>query len=266
MTPYAAQLLLVLLTGGAPDVEIIAHRGASRDAPENTTVAMRLAWEQGADASEFDVRLSRDGRAVVIHDVDTRKVAGVAGLVADRSLAELRALDVGAWKEDRFTGERMPTLSEMLAATAAGKRAFVEIKCGPEVVPELDQALGASGLPPERTPVISFNRAVVAAVKAARPDLPVYWLVSLKPEEGKRVPTADELIAVARDIGADGLDVSAHDALTAEFAQRVKAAGLKIYVYTVNDADVAARLAGYGVDGITTDRPGWLRERLTGDE
>jgi glycerophosphoryl diester phosphodiesterase len=114
----------------------------------------------------------------------------------------------------------------------------------------------------EQAAVISFDARVIAAVKKARPDLAAYWVVSLKPAKGKRPPTAEELIAKARAVQADGLDLSASEALDAAFAKTVKGAGLKLYVWTVNDAGVARRMAEAGVDGITTDRPGWLREQL----
>ncbi|MFO0800470.1 MAG: glycerophosphodiester phosphodiesterase [Gemmataceae bacterium] len=243
-------------------VEIVGHRGASHDAPENTVAAVKLAWEQKADAAEFDVYRTKDGKIVVIHDKDTKRTAGgVNKVVAESTLAELRTLDVGAWKDKKYAGERIPTLAEVLATVPAGKRVFVEVKPGPEVVPELLAEMTAAGLPPERTPVISFNAGVIAAVKKARPDLPAYWIVSLNTKD-KAPPTAAELVAKAKEIRADGLDLSASPALDAEYAKVVRAAGLKLYVWTVNDVAVARRMVGLGVDGITTDRPGWLREQL----
>lgn len=242
-------------------VEIIAHRGASYDAPENTVAAVKLAWKQQADAVEFDVFLSKDGRIVGLHDKDTKRTAGVPGKVAEMTLAELRRLDVGTWKGKRFAGEKIPTLEELLAAVPPGKRAYVEVKTGPEIVPELNRVLRASGLKPAQTPIISFDARVVAAVKKARPDLPAYWIVNLH-QKNKKPPTAEELIARARAIRADGLDLSAGPHLTRAFAERVKAAGLKLVVWTVNDPALARRMVEIGVEGITTDRPGWLRERL----
>jgi glycerophosphoryl diester phosphodiesterase len=103
---------------------------------------------------------------------------------------------------------------------------------------------------------------VVAAAKKTRPDLKAYWIVSLKPAKGKKLPSAEELIAKATAIGADGLDLSASDVLDEDFARKVRTAGLKFYVWTVNDLALARRMAEIGVDGITTDRPGWLREQL----
>lgn len=244
-----------------PAVEIIAHRGASYDAPENTLTSLKLAWQQKADASEFDVFLSKDGKIVVLHDKDTKRVAGVDKKVVEQTLAELRQLDVGRWKGEKFAGEKIPTLDELLAAVPTGKRVFIEVKCGPEIVPELDRVLRASKLKPEQTAVIAFNAEVIAAVKKARPDLRAYWLANLKPK-GKKPPTAEELIAKAKAVGADGLNLSAAPALDEAFARKVRAAGLRLYVWTVNDAGEARRLVGVGVEGITTDRPEWLREQL----
>ena len=137
------------------------------------------------------------------------------------------------------------------------------MKCGPEIVPELIRGLKASKLKPEQTPVISFNADVIAAVKKAQPDLPAYWLVSLNTKKKKTPPpTAEELIAKAKEINADGLDLQAAPVLDKAYADKVKAAGLRLYVWTVNDVDEARRMVEIGVEGITTDRPAWLREQL----
>lgn len=245
-----------------PKVEIIGHRGASFDAPENTVASMKLAWEQKADAGELDVFLSKDGKLVVIHDPTTKRVAGVDKKVVDQTLDELRQLDAGTWKDAKFVGEKIPTLEEMLATVPAGKRMFIEVKCGPEGVPELDRVLKASKLKPEQTAIISFSADVIAAVKKARPDLQTYWVVSLN-RKGAAPPTAAELIAKAKEVKADGLDLSATpEVLNKAFADQVKAAGLKLCVWTVNDIDLAKTMIAVGVEGITTDRPGWLREQL----
>ena len=264
MTPAFVATLALSLPAGQLDrpIEIIAHRGASYDAPENTVSSITLAWRQQASASEFDVFLSKDGKIVVLHDKDTKRVAGVDKKVVEQTFDELRRLDVGMWKGKHFAGERIPILEEMLVTVPRGKRVFIEVKCGPEIMPELDRVLRGATLKPEQTAVISFHADVVAAAKKARPDLKAYWIVSLKPAKGKKLPTAEELIAKATTIGADGLDLSASDVLDETFARKIKKAGLKFYVWTVNDLALARRMAEIGVDGITTDRPGWLREQL----
>ena len=189
--------LVVLMTtiatpADTPAVEIVGHRGASFDAPENTVASVKLAWEQKADAAEFDVYLSKDGKIVVIHDATTKRTAGVDRKVAELTAAELRKLDVGKWKNAKFAGEPVPTLDEVLATVPVGKRVFIEVKCGPEIVPELDRVLKASTLKPEQTAVIAFSADVIAAAKKARPDLQAYWVVSLAPKNQKP-RTAEEL-------------------------------------------------------------------------
>jgi glycerophosphoryl diester phosphodiesterase len=262
MVRWLAWMMLMTMAANAPATEIIAHRGASHDAPENTVAALKLAWKQGADASEFDCMLTKDGKIVVIHDLDTKRTAGVDRLVFDQTLAELRMLDAGKWKSPEYVHEKIPTLKEMLDVVPAGKRLFIEIKSGLEIVPEFLRVLKEADLPSEKTAVISFNYAVVAAVKKARPDLKAYWIVSLRPAKGKEPPTAEALITKAKAARLDGLDLSAAPALNAAFAKKVKDAGLGLYVWTVNDAAEAKRLVGIGADGITTDRPGWLRQQL----
>lgn len=242
-------------------VEILAHRGASHDAPENTCAALRLAWLQHADGSECDVTLTRDGHVVAIHDANTRSTAGVDAVVGDQTLADLRKLDVGSWKSPAFANEPIPTLAELLALVPAGKKLYVEVKCGPEIVPELDRVLQAADLQPWQTPIISFDASVVAEMKQARPDVPAYWVVTLNPKN-QRKPDAAALVARAKKLHADGLDLSATDELDEAFAQTVKSAGLRLDTWTVDDVSLARRLIALGVDGITTNRPGWLREQL----
>jgi glycerophosphoryl diester phosphodiesterase len=110
------------------NVEIIAHRGASFDAPENTRAAVDLAWQQNADAAEIDIHVSRDGEIVVIHDDNTRRTTGLDAEVAALSLEELKKLDAGIWKGLQFAGESIPTLDEILALIPPGRRLFIEIK------------------------------------------------------------------------------------------------------------------------------------------
>ena len=95
---------------------ILGHRGASAEAPENTLAAFRLAVEQGADGVELDVWRCGSGEVVVHHDPDTARTGGVARLVSSTPWAELRRLDVGSWKGERFAGERIPLLAEVLDA------------------------------------------------------------------------------------------------------------------------------------------------------
>ena len=252
--------------------EIVAHRGSSFEAPENTLAALRLGFEQGADAGECDIRLTRDGHAILLHDATTRRTTngGRDLTVATSTLAELRALDAGAWQHPRWAGEKIPTLAEALAVVPPGRRLLVEIKCGVEILPAVGSALAApradmlasldAYAPPSCADVVvlmSFDRAVTAETKRRFPAIEV-WQIT----EWRRGLALDTLIAEALAARLDGIDLDSRFPLDAAAVARVHAAGLKLGVWTVDDPALARRLAAAGVDAITTNRPGWLRAAL----
>ncbi|MEX2300950.1 MAG: glycerophosphodiester phosphodiesterase [Bryobacterales bacterium] len=266
------QTILTLILAGtlmplsrALAVEIVAHRGASHDAPENTLPAAKLGWERNADAVEVDIYLTRDGKIAVIHDDNTKRTAGVDKRIDEQTLAELKSLDAGSWKGQQWAGTRIPALDEVLAAIPSGKRLFIEIKCGPEVLPELEAALDRSGKHAQVV-IISFGYPVVEQAKKRFRTIPVYWLYGFSEREKKGYgdPSLGDLIAKAKAAGLDGLDVNFRGPFGKEFVEQLSAEGMKLYVYTVNESADASRLAEIGVAGITTDRPAYLRETLAG--
>ena len=254
--------------GAGKRVELVAHRGESHDAPENTLAAIRLAWERGDDAVEFDVHLTADKRLIAIHDADTERVtAGRSKVVVSRETLEtLRKLDVGSWKGAKFAGERMPTIEDVIETLPADpeKRLLIEVKVGPEATEPLAAAIDAAGRPPGQTAVISFNLEACRSVKQRLPDVKVYFLSSFKQDEktGKVTPTVQELIRTAKDAKLDGLDVSYKGPVDTAFVKQVHEAGLELHVWTVDDPADARRMVEVGVDGITTNRAAWMRERL----
>lgn len=244
--------------------EIVAHRGFSARAPENTVAAFDLAWQNDTDACELDLYLTADGEIVVIHDKDTRRTTGVAKVVADSTLAELRALDAGSWKDALYRGERIPTLAECLATMPHGeKRFFLEIKCGPEVVPVLARELESWKPRSAQLCIIAFDRAVARESKAAMPWLKVYRLSAELEKGEKKIPVdLTTLIDETKSDRLDGLDLGIKWKWDAAMVRQIRAAGLEVYVWTVNRLDDARRLAALGVDGITTDDPVMLRAAL----
>lgn len=248
------------------DVEWVAHRGESADAPENTLASFRLAWERKADTIELDVYLTRDGDLIVSHDPNTKRTTGVDRAIKDCTTAELRTLDAGRWKGEKWAGERLPLLGEVLATIPPGSRCFIEVKVGPEAVPALVKAVRASGKRPEQLAVISFNAAALAESKRQLPEIKTYFLSAFKQDKatGAWTPTVDELIAQAKAIGADGLDLAEKGPIDAAFVRRVKDAGLAFHVWTVDDPAAARRFIAAGVDGITTNRAGQLSTELRG--
>lgn len=254
-----------MATPAAHAVEITAHRGASHDAPENTLAAVKLGWKQGADSVEFDVHQTADGKVVVIHDATTQRTTGVEGKVAAMTLEALRRLDAGAWKGEQWRGEKLPLLEEVLATIPAGKRVFLEIKVGPEIVVEAARIFKASKRPAQEMAIISFNPDTCAAAKKALPECQVYFLSSFKQDKATGVfsPSVAELVKGARAAGLDGLDLNANlEVLTPAAVRQIREAGLKFYTWTVDDPEVARSLVKLGVDGITTNRPEWLRAQL----
>jgi len=246
-------------------MQIIAHRGASDSAPENTLASVSLAWQQNADAVEIDVRLTRDGRIAVIHDPTTRRTAGRGWRVAGRTLAELQTLDAGRKKGAAWRGQRIPSLEQVLATVPDGKRLLIEIKCGLEIVPELARVLGACGKKPAQTVVICFDLMIVEAVKRRIPRVPVYWLRGTRRKRGEKRRWSDRFaswIDTCRRGNLSGLDLARGCKIRRETVDKIRDAGLELYVWTVNAVRTARKLAALGVDGIATDRPGWMRERL----
>ena len=158
MLSAAAFAAILTVMASAADLPLlVAHRGASHAAPENTLSAFKLAWEEGADGIEGDFHLSSDGEVVCIHDYDTERVAATKRVVAETPWKELSKLDVGAWKSPAYKGEPMPRLADVLDAIPAGKRFFLEVKCGPEIVGPIKKILAEKHADPARVTIISFN-------------------------------------------------------------------------------------------------------------
>jgi glycerophosphoryl diester phosphodiesterase len=249
-------------------VEIVAHRGASYDAPENTMAATNLAWKQNADAVETDIYLGKDGKIIVFHDKTAKRTGGRDVPIADLTQAEARTLDAGSWKAPQFKGEKVPLLEEQIQSIPAGKRLLVEIKVGPEIVAELKRVFTATGANERNVTVISFNYETLKEVRKQLPHLKTLWLVGHPAPDAKKAPNAkpppsvDEMIRNAKAANLTGLDLQHTWPLTDADLKKIKSAGLELHVWTVNDVAIAKRWRDWGVVSITTDRPAWLREQL----
>jgi glycerophosphoryl diester phosphodiesterase len=254
---------IINISGCSKPVAIIAHRGASYLAPENTMASVMLGWEKGADV-EVDVYLTKDNKIAVIHDKTTKRTAVTDVNVADTTSEELRKLDVGSFKSEEYAGEKIPFLADIVETIPPGQKLFIEIKCGQEILPHLRELLVQSGKM-SRIVIIGFDLDTVTMSKEMI-DVPTYWLKGTEKikDTEQWIPHDPQLAQTAKEKGLDGLDV--HNAgVTKEFADAVKASGLKLYVWTVDDPEEAIRLIKLRVDGITTNRPGWLRKQLKGN-
>lgn len=242
---------------------LVAHRGASKGAPENTIPAFELAWAQGADAIEGDFHLTADGEIVCIHDKDTAKVSGTKKIVAQSTLEELRKLDVGAWFDKTWKGTGIPTLSEVLETVPGGKKIYIEVKCGPEILPRLLEVLDSSGLEDEQIVVISFNSKVIHGIKENSPDIRAYWLSGFKKrEDGSLKPGVETVLQTLRKAGADGFSSYGHEALATDYVDRILAGGFEYHVWTIDEIGEAKRFLEMGVRSITTNRPAYIREGI----
>lgn len=241
---------------------IVAHRGASEDAPENTMAAFRRAWELGVEGVELDVHVSRDGHVVVMHDETTRRIGGRDRKIADQTLAELRQLDVGTWKSPAFRGERIPTLDDVLATVPAGRTLFVEIKSGPETIPAIAKAIRDRDPRPRggKLALQGFDPTTLAQLAAAVPGAPAYWTVDppvddRDPDHPVPLPYPRTVVAEATKHGFPGLALY-FGSVTDELLADAKVAGLEIDVWTINDAPALATWARRdGIRWIETDRP-----------
>ncbi|WP_299470000.1 glycerophosphodiester phosphodiesterase [uncultured Gimesia sp.] len=252
------------LTSTLSAVEIIGHRGASYDAPENTLASINLAWQRNADAVEIDIYLSKDGHIVAYHDKTTKRIGGRNRAVKEQTFAELQTLDVGAWKNAKYKAERIPTLTQILQTIPEQKRLFIEIKCGPEVLPQLKTELAASGKTSAQTAIIGFDYETMQQAKQLMPELKVIWVFKVNQNKITRKweHNAGYYIQKAKAANLDGLDLGYNQFVTKAFVEQARAAGLPVYVWTVNKVADAKKLAEIGVAGITTDRPGLLNSAL----
>jgi glycerophosphoryl diester phosphodiesterase len=235
------------------DVEITAHRAGAIRAPENTLAALRLAIEDGADWAEIDVQRTHDDALVVLHDTDLARVGGGAKRVREATLAEIRALDVGAALGRReFAGERVPTLEELISLAADRIRLNIELKpAGPDdVAPLTDLVLAAvrsAGLV-GRCVFCSQSYEAMRRAQEAEPGLAVGWIAGASLGDVTRLEVDFLMLNAAH--------------VTRSLVDRAHAQGIAVHAWTVNDLDLVLPLVDRGVDNLITDDPAGVRARL----
>ena len=237
---------------------VIAHRGASGYAPENTLAAFELAVRQGADAFELDVRLTKDGAPVVVHDAVLDRTTSLTGPVRARTLAELRAADAGHWYTGdggrtfpfRGMGLQLPTLAEVLW-TFPALPVLVEVK-EPEVQEAVRRVLVEEGatercvVASERPDALALFREAPFACGASGPEIAALYRAVLF---RRALPQARyRLLSVP--LRYHGLPVP-----TRRFVAAARALGCPVHVWTVNDPATARRLWARGVAGVVTNVP-----------
>lgn len=235
---------------------VYAHRGASGVCPENTMSAFRRAVEMGATGIETDAQMSRDGVLVICHDEKVDRTTSGSGLLASKTLDELKSLDAGSWFGSSFAGERIPTLEELLGLVAeAGITLNIEIKSGVVLYPGIEAALvglvrryGLAG----RVIFSSFNHYSLVECKRIAPDIPTGILYM----EGLVDPWV-----YAKYVGVNALHPLFHG-VRAELVAGAHEAGLLVNPWTVDDPKQIAGMLQCGVDGIISNYPNRVLEVL----
>jgi len=241
---------------------IIAHRGASAEAPENTLAAVNLAWEQNSDIVEFDIHLTKDEEIVVTHDEDTKRITGKKLKIKNTNYAELSKLDVGSFFGEEFKGETIPTLAQVLATVPEGKKVAIEVKCKGNIVKRLAEEIEKSGLTNDQIMVISFEYDVVSEFKKQYPHREVCLLQTMRRHliTRKWKTSAEDIVEKLVKANLDGCIVKAVSAVDARFIRTVKSSGFKFFLYTIDDLSQAEKYMKLNVDGFATNCPAKMLE------
>ncbi|MFI5363946.1 MAG: glycerophosphodiester phosphodiesterase [Elusimicrobiota bacterium] len=229
---------------------VIAHRGASGRAPENTAASFRLALEMGAKALEFDVHQTLDHELVVGHDDDLKRCGGDKRLMkALHWVGEAEKIDVGSWFDKRFAAERLPRLDDVYDLAPAPVELHLEIKHGSSVYPGIEERVvdlihrrGGRA----RTLVSSFDHEALYSVRSLDETARLGYLLGLT--------TLKAAFKEMKELSAESLNLSVRQA-TARAVTSAHERGFKVLVYTVNTPTERDRLAALGVDGIFSNYP-----------
>ncbi|MBK8025432.1 MAG: glycerophosphodiester phosphodiesterase [Chloroflexi bacterium] len=228
---------------------VFGHRGARAYAPMNTLPSFELAAAQGAHGIELDVHRSADGHPVIVHDFTVDAISDGTGRVADKTLAELKALDAGSYFGPQFAGTRIPTLDEVFEAV--GQRVFVnvEIKSHTMETDGVEQVVAdciRRHNMTRRVILSSFNPFTLLRFRALLPEVPIGFLYDRESPEGVQDIMATHPYEAYHPY---------HQEITAELVAEHVAAGRVLNTWTVNDPDRAVILRDLGVHGIITDKP-----------
>lgn len=237
-------------TSNWPYPRFIAHRGAGKQAPENTLAAVRLGHQHGFTMMEYDVKLSRDGVAILLHDDSIDRTSTGKGLASSHTFSDLLHFDFGSWLDEKYTGEPILSLATMAAFSIAhGIHSNIEIKpetgleaeTGAKIARLAQELWQQASLPPLLS---SFSEVALEAAKLAAPNLPRALLIE------KQVPE-DYLERLQRlDCVALNLDTKL---TTQALVQKTLDAGYELCIWTVNDLDRAKELIAWGCKSIVTD-------------
>ena len=228
-----------------PAVMVIAHRGASSYAPENTLAAFDLALQMEVRHIELDVDVTSDSHIVVIHDDTVDRTTNGSGPVTSHTLAALRGFDAGSWFGAQFAGERIPTFDEVLARYKGRAHIHTEIKGhSPSLSQRTADLIRKHGMEGEVT-ITSFQNVRLEEMRAYAPELPMGWLVR---------EVSDPIIAQAHAMGVTQLCPRAN-AVTPELVRRLHAEGFVARAWGVTTEELMQQVVQAGADGMTVNFP-----------
>jgi glycerophosphoryl diester phosphodiesterase len=237
-------------------VSYVAHRGASHLAPENTRASINLAWELGSKAAECDVLLTKDKQIVIFHDKNTSRLCGKKYKIKDHNYSDIKDLPIRLSRNNlpKYKGETIPLLQDLLDDLPDSVTLVIEIKCGKEILEPIGRVLKQhwkSG----KIAFIGFGYETILALKQSFPNVPCYFLAYTRGPINKRF---EELTQGP----LDGINLN-HNIINKKLVKRFKDFGKATWCYTVNQPKRALRLKAYGVTGITTNRPKWLKDNVS---
>ena len=243
---------------GTKNPLIIAHRGASSKAPENTFIAYETAWNHHADAIEIDLRKTKDGVLVCAHDNNFNRVSGSEKNISESSYKSLSEIDIGSWKGKKFKNQRVPKLEEVLSEIPKGKKVFIEVKGVTRNLDELSRLILNSNLKKTQIHFLCYLPSVVKNIKNNFPNqkATLNLIPSLFNYDVNRIK---QEIAISN---SDGISVHIDSKESIKLVEKLKNERLFVLTWTVNDKRFMNKLIEAKVDGIITDYPKKLAKIL----
>ncbi len=243
---------------------IVAHRGASKRAPENTIEAFKLAYRKKADAVEIDVRLTKDNVIVCHHDRNTKRMTGKDFNIDEVNFNQIEDLIVGQGFKRFFSDAKIPKLEKLLKKVSKRRSLFIEIKTGLEILPHLKTLLETSHVKHKNLTVISFDEDVLKEFKILFPEIKTLLLINLKGSKyiENKIVNFDKILFDLKEINANGISCKGNSSVTADLVKKMHDNGFELHVWTVDAKDNAIRFKNLGVNSITTNYPKRIRKAI----
>jgi len=237
-------------------MEIIAHRGASGYAPENTKISMLKGLEMECDGFEVDVQLASSGEVVVFHDFNLKKTTSKEGYLRDTNLDDLKKMDIGSWFSEKFKGEKIMTLEELLEIVPENKILNIEIKVRYDEENKIEakviEVLRKKGRLNDKIIISSFNHRIIKEINKLEPKLNTGLLLTAG------------ILDIENYIKKNSLNIyslHSHGEFTGkEMVKKMNEIGIKTYIWTINNIEEAKIFKDFGVTGIITDFPDKFKE------